>query len=176
MQATKDSGRKYTTTENTFPKERKGCLNVHKLKKFGMLKEKLRDPFFFYNLIYPTLGRKSFLDDPRKNYYSDVIKFTNVNLSLNKRPLKGHVVPSFGVPELVHWDDVNFYNGADKGCGNFADRWNTKSNSFQKKIYECMGYSPQWLETKQFLRWNYPDELRPTNEGTGIDSSVTYLV
>ena len=145
--------RKYATIENPFPKEREGCLDVDKLKQLGMTKKQLTNPMFFYTLLNPIVDTNPSAGDGRRNYYSDVTRFTNVNLSLNEKPLQGHDVPKFSPVDLIKFDGVNFYHGACNGGYDLHLRWNKKSCKYQRKIDECMGYA-QWMETKQYIKWN----------------------
>ena len=65
-----------------FPKERQGCLDRNLLKKLGMSKERIqkKDCLFFLQLILPMCDttKSGVRNDPRKLYYSDVEKFTNI--------------------------------------------------------------------------------------------------
>ena len=86
---------------------------------------------FFYTLLNPIVDTNPSAGDGRRNYYSDVTQFTNVNLSLNEKPLQGHDVPKFSPVDLIKFDGVNFYHGACGGGSNLHLRWDTKSCKYQ---------------------------------------------
>ena len=144
---------KYATIENSFPKEREGCLDVDKLKQFGMTKKQLNNPMLFYTLLNLIVDSKPSAGDGRRNYYLDVTRFTNVNLSLNEKPLQGHDVPKFSPVDLIKFDGVNFYHGAFGSGSDLHLRWDKTSCKYEGKIDECMGYA-QWMEIKQYIKWN----------------------
>ena len=108
---------------------------------------------FFYTLLNPILDTNHAAGDGRRNYYSDVTRFTNVNLSMNEKPLQGHDVPKFSPVDLIKFDGVNFYHGACGGGYDLHLRWDIKLCKYQQKIDECMGYV-QWMETEQYIKWN----------------------
>ena len=73
---------------------------------------------FCYTLLNPILDTNPTAGDGRQNYYSDVTRYTNMNLSMNEKPLRGHDAPMFSPVDLKKFNGVNFYHGA---CGGRYD-------------------------------------------------------
>jgi hypothetical protein len=153
--------RKYATVENPFPKEREGALDVEKLIRFGITKERLqnKDAMFIYQLLNPFIdpSRSGINDDTRKPYYTDVTRFTNINKSVLETPGYGHFVPPFEPYELVNFDGLLMYHSANKGDHDIHLRWDKSDCDYRPAIDDCMGYT-QYLDTKRFIKWNFNAE------------------
>ncbi len=79
-------------------------------------------------------------DDPRMNYYTKVLKFTNVNACLNGQGSDyGHVWKNMSAMELVRFDGVLFHDGSLGGWnGAIYQRWDPKTDNYSEKIRNAM--------------------------------------
>ena len=135
------------TTSNMFPKEMEGCLDADILRKLGLTKGRIemRDSLFFYQLILPICNtqRSGIHSDPRKSYYCDVEKFTNMSKAESGYGGSyGHKWTSCTAAECVKFDGVVIMDGV-QGSSNGAmfRRWDEDSCCFNKKIHKEMRYS-----------------------------------
>jgi hypothetical protein len=68
------------TQGNLFPSERVGCLDMTKLHKCGLSKERMvaEDALFFHKLLLPMCSpsKSTIPDDGRQTYYTSVMDWT----------------------------------------------------------------------------------------------------
>ena len=108
------------TSKNLFPESRKSSLDGDLLKKLGLSKERMKgtDALFFYQLLLPICdpGRSGIPDDPRKPFYTEVTRFSNLyKYQLGIGNGYGHNVEEIGNPEYVRYDGCIFRDGVRGG-------------------------------------------------------------
>ena len=99
------------TRENLFPYEGKGCLDNIILSKIGMTGERIQTRYaLLFNqllLLMCEVGRSEIRGDPRKSYYCEVEKFSNIyGIQLVIGGTYGHKFVNRFLDKLVWWDGV----------------------------------------------------------------------
>ena len=134
------------------------------------------DALFFHQLLYPMCdpSRSEIQDDPRKAYYSDVLRFTNVYGydSLVVGPSFGHTVREVSIPELVCFDGICMRNGVKTGGDpNIHRMWQPEGN-FCEHVYRSMTYS-RFLQIKRIYKLCHNGE-HPKKGEDGFDPAYKF--
>jgi len=124
-----------------LPDSRRGKLSRDKLRAMGLTKERMGDPMFFMQLLFPLTdpARSGITNDGRLPFYSSVETWTHkyaVDLGLTGSYGLGFELPL--APELVRWDGVVARDGALGGTnGALHRRWRDCSQG-DPMIQDCM--------------------------------------
>ena len=178
-QSSNQCGRSGTFNSDQFPTSRHGCLDVDKLKKMGLTKERMvnGDALFFYQLLLPICSPKKsgIPNDPRTPFYSEATNFTNL-YACTIGLLGGQYSHSFKavkVQELVHFDGVVVRDGALGGSnGALYQRWMTGESMHDPLIQDSITYD-RFLQIKRTYKLcnNY---AVPTRGMNGYDPAYKY--
>ncbi|KAG7373374.1 hypothetical protein IV203_034098 [Nitzschia inconspicua] len=142
------------------PEERKSRLNYKLLKTLGLSKKRLlvNDPLFFYQLLLPLCrsDRSDIPNDPRKSYYSEVMRWTQSYAhDIGLGGSYGHRFKEVMIPELVHFDGILIRDGLLGGStdGAIYRRWQTKSPAFDPDTSSSLTHT-RFLQLKRTLKLN----------------------
>eukprot|EP00536_Pseudo-nitzschia_multiseries_P006747 jgi/Psemu1/15981/gm1.15981_g len=111
---------RYTSSRDLFPQERKGKLDMAKLRKHGLQLGRVldSDALFFYQLLLPfhtdEEDKKQANETWQKPFYSKVLKWSN-NYANQANTGKGHYARRIRLSELVHFDGIIYLHGALEG-------------------------------------------------------------
>jgi len=153
------------TTDNLFPVERAGSLDGDVLEQLGlnagrMLEEDgAPDALFFHQLILPIhhIDNDKVMtvpNDPRKGFYSNVARWTNLYAAGELGILGGgygHEFQSVSPQEVMQWDGTVVMDGVLGGShGSFLSRFDNRvgNEAFHKGIASTFTKS-RWLEIKR---------------------------
>eukprot|EP00536_Pseudo-nitzschia_multiseries_P014797 jgi/Psemu1/40171/gm1.40171_g len=148
-------------SELLFPSERKGLLNMRKLKLHGLTKERLilGDALFFYQLLLPLHldPVDEAEEDPpskRKSFCSEVPRWSS-NYSSHGHTRKGHYyVGRIALKDVVQFDAIVFLHGAlDGRKENICYRWVHSNALYSHKVAQTMRWYC-WCQIKASLKLN----------------------
>eukprot|EP00536_Pseudo-nitzschia_multiseries_P014877 jgi/Psemu1/40449/gm1.40449_g len=147
---------RYTPNRDLFPQERKGKLDMDKLRKHGLQLGRVlnSDALFFYQLLLPfhtDEDNEKQANKTRQNpFCSHVLKWSN-NYANQANTGKGHYVRRIKLSELVHFDGIVYLHGALEGKnGSIISRW-TKTDAL---------YSPKIAMKMCWYRWRIKSNLK----------------
>ena len=171
-----DFWRKDATRDNIFPEDRKSKLDGELLKKMGLNRDRMiaKDALFFVQLLFPLSNPKKsgIPDDPRRDYYEEVAKFTNLYaVGKAEHGLRNHAFRTSTAEEHVNWDGVVARN-TNK---NLANCWNEEhENAHGPIIAGTMKYQ-RWLQLKRCVKLcPYYDE--PEKDHADYDPTQKYAM
>ena len=157
--------RKYASRKNLFPKERKGCLDVNKLKRHGVTRERLRnkDLLLIYQFILPIhdMQDTKITNDGRIPFYSKKVVWDNNYRNATTRSGRGNRGKEIEIPDEVHFDGILFYSGSDGGGHDIHKRWKKGSSRYLSKIAESPMKYYRWLQVKRFSKLNDNKDGKP---------------
>ena len=176
------NARNGATPDTLFPESRASSLDASVLVQLGLdpsrIKDKnnddLPDALFFYQLILPMCDTSTNPNDPRKNFYSEITKFSNLyRCQKNIGFTYGHKFQEASMVEFVKWDGCIVRDGL-RGGGNGAiyRRWldNTAdSDNFCQKAMTLH----RWNQLKRIYKLNNNDSSKKRGE-PGYDPSYKY--
>ena len=141
-ESTENKYRHGATTANLFPKEMEGCLDAEVLKELGLTKKRMEhcDALFFLQLILPLCdpSRSGVDNDPRKPYYTEVEKFTNMGKAESGYGGSyGHTWKASTACDQAKFDGALIHDGVLGGSnGAIYRRWDPDNVCFSKHISE----------------------------------------
>lgn len=160
------------------PKSRKGKLDVKVLKKHGLNTLRMKDPFFFLQLLLPIHdpNLSGVEEDGRMPYFTDARVFTNVYAATKGwGGSYGHGAFSTNVSEteLVKWHAVPLLHGAREGRpGSLHKRWMKSDKEYDRHIAEAMTFS-RWRAIKSVFKLNN-NVGEPKRSEEGYDPCTKY--
>jgi hypothetical protein len=170
--------RNYVTDDNMFPDERKGCLDVEKLRSFGLSKARMKDcdAFFFYQLLFPIGDpkRSGVKDDGRMPYYTDVTSFTNIYgaSEFGMAGTYGHQFKPVTLDEIVRFDGIVHRHGVRGGGPGIHLRWDPTDSDYDDTVYNAMSHT-RFLQIKRMIKLNN-NFLAPKRNQPGYDPAYKY--
>ena len=163
---------------NLFPEERNSTLDKDILQRLGLNKERMKDcdSLFFFQLLLPFCNPKlsGIHEDPRKSFYTDVTKYSNLYKIQNDVGVTyGHKIDEVQMPELVHFDGVVVRDGVcGGGDGSLYLRWQSSSSAFDKLIPDSISLQ-RWHQLKRIYKLNNNDTAKKKGE-EGYDPCYKY--
>lgn len=152
---------------NLMPASRKGCLDVAELKKQGMNKERLNDPLFFYQLLFPLCepSKSGIAGDKRMPYHTQTAAHTNTYAATVGGGVGyGHQWKPVSVFEMVKWEGISIRHGSlDGKPGTHYARWMSEDKRHDSVIADNFNYS-RYLEVKRMFKLNNNDREKKRNE------------
>jgi hypothetical protein len=170
--------RKYVTDDNMFPDERKGCLDVKKLRSFGLTKARMKDcdALFFYQLLFPIGDpkRSGVKDDGRMPYYTDVTNFTNIYgaSEFGMAGTYGHKFKPVTLEEVVRFDGIVHRHGVRGGGPGIHLRWDPTDSDYDDTVYNVMSHT-RFLQIKRMYKLNN-NFTAPKRNQPGYDPAYKY--
>ena len=171
------------TSSDLFPEARKNSLDKDVLVQLGLSVTKLKDfdtglpdALFFYQLVLPIsdTARNGIINDPRKSFFSEVNKFTNLYRCQKGIGMTyGHSFPEVTIAECVRWDGCLLRDGV-RGGGNGAiyRRWFDDSPCSDTYCQKAMTLH-RWNQLKRVYKLNNNDNA-PMKGEPGYDPSYKY--
>ena len=156
------------TKANMFPNERKGALDMRKLKAFGLDKYTMQeqDWLFILQLLLPLCDptKSGVPGDPRIAFFELVLKWTNIYIAKHASSYQ-HEVKPFVLDEIVRCFGIILMDGVLGGCGgNFHVRWEQGNpNMCQDIINSGITYT-RFLEFKNNVKLCDNDEAKKSYE------------
>eukprot|EP00536_Pseudo-nitzschia_multiseries_P008185 jgi/Psemu1/19794/gm1.19794_g len=153
-------------SELLFPSERKGLLNMRKLKLHSLTKERLilGDALFFYQLLLPLhLDPVDEAEDnppsKRKPFYSEVSRWSS-NYANHDHTGKGHYAGRITLKDVVRFDGIVFLHRVlDGRKENIGYRWVHSDALYSHKVAQTMSWYC-WHQIKAKLKLNCNLEAR----------------
>jgi hypothetical protein len=178
-QGYKGEGRKRdgSTRENLFPPTRKGMLNEALLKRMGLTEERMTtgDALFFHQLLLPICDpkRSGIQDDPRKPFYSEVERFSNIYaFGIGLGGSYGHTFKTITLDELVRYDGVVVRDGVRGGSNGALHRRWMECADHDDEIDQSMRHG-RWLQIKRVVKLCNNDGV-PKRGEEGYDPAYKY--
>lgn len=176
-----------SSKEDLFPKSRAGRLSKDILLRLGMSRDRMNDStlgrpldaLFFYQLLLPICDVKQsgIRDDPRKSFYFDASKFSNLYaiLDLNLGNGYGHHYRNTDPAELLRWDGVTVMDGVRGGSdGAMLRRFDsTEGNTAYDKYIAEAFTKTRWLELKRVYKLNSNSAAKKKGE-PGYDPAYKF--
>ena len=170
------------TADNLFPKERASLLDREVLESLGMNSRRivnddsLPDALFFYQLLLPMCdpAHSGIPEDPRKPYYTDVTKFSNLyKHQTGIGSTYGHSINEVAMPEYVRFDGCLLRDGVRGGGeGAIYRRWNQNCSHSDAIMQDSLSLN-RWYQLKRIFKLNNNDKARKRGE-EGYDPSYKY--
>jgi hypothetical protein len=170
------------TKDDPFPACRKGSLDADVLSRLGLTKERMLeedgapDALFFHQLLLPIINPddSGIAGDPRKAFYSQVSRFSNLyaigELGLGNG--LGHMYRNTDGPELLRFDGVVQRHGVLGGGGGILRRFDTRpDNAMFLKEIALSGMSNTLVGAEacdEALPQSRPQEVRRRRVRSGI--------
>jgi len=153
------------TRTGMFPESRKGSLDKDVLSRLGMTADRmsneqgLTDALFFYQLLPPicdTKKQSEVTNDPRKSFYYDVSKYSNL-YALSELELGngyGHHWVNTNPTELLQWDGVTVMDSVRGGSnGGILRRFDKRDGNTAYDQYIDQAFTKtRWLELKRVVK------------------------
>jgi len=153
------------TRDNLFPQQRAGALDLDALKHLGLTLDRMReadgapDALFFHQLLLPmhNIDDEKVLTvprDPRKGFYSNMLRWTNLHVAGELGILcggHGHEFCSTSPAELLKWDGTVVMDGVLGGThGSFLSRFQKREgNELHHEAISKTFTKELWLEIKR---------------------------
>eukprot|EP00536_Pseudo-nitzschia_multiseries_P007390 jgi/Psemu1/17878/gm1.17878_g len=154
---------RYTSSRDLFPQERKGKLDMAKLRKHGLQLGRVLNSgaLFFYQLLLSfhtdEEDEKQENETRRKPFYSKVLKWSSNYANQSK---KGYYVRRIKPSEVVHFAGIVYLHGALEGKkGNISCRWTKVGALYSPKIATKMSWY-WWRHIKSNLKLNCNHEVK----------------
>ena len=168
--------------DDLFPASRKSSLDLDVLLDLGLNTDRIAGPdglpdaLFFFQLILPICDPKhsGIPTDPRKPFYSEVVKFTNLyKYQSGIGSIYGHMIPEVVLSETVQWDGCVFRDGVlGGGNGALYRRWHSGTAGSDDVIQASMSLN-RWNQIKRVLKLNNNDMAKKRGED-GYNPSYKY--
>jgi hypothetical protein len=154
-------GRQGATGDDMFPQSRKGKLDADLLEMLGLTKERMvkGDALFFHQLLLPMGDPKmsGITADPRKPFYSQVEKFSNLYaIQIGLGGSYGHRFKNIVLNELVRFDGVVIRDGVKGGSNGAIHRRWMDGADFDRLVLASITHT-RWLQIKRVMKLNNND-------------------
>ncbi len=161
---------------NLKPDSRKGCLDVVVLKLLGMNKDRLDDPLFFYQLLFPLCepSKSGIAGDKRMPYHTQTAAYTNIYAATEGGGVGyGHDWKPVSVTEMIKWEGIPIRHGANDGKpGTHHARWMATDSRHDAIIADNFNYS-RYLEVKRMFKLSNNEKEKKRGE-EGYDPCNKY--
>ena len=152
-----DFSRRFATTKNVFPEQRRGSLDAEKLRYHGLNKEKMEklSALFFYELLLPCHIPEKMPDgfvDTRKNYYNYVASQSYTYHGQSYKGGYGHRPSGIFLEDVLTFDGILYLHGALGAKHCIKKRWDKSSAFFQADIAKSGMSWYRWCEVKRNMK------------------------
>ena len=178
----KSGARDGATPDNLFPEVRASSLDGEVLTKLGLTRDRvigpdgMPDALFFFQLLLPMCdtSKSGISNDPRKNFYCDVTRFSNLYKYQNGiGSTYGHHIAEAEMPEYVRWDGCLVRDGVrGGGDGALYRRWNKNTSHSDEYCQEAMSLD-RWVNLKRIYKLNNNDVAK-NKEEAGYNPAYKY--
>ena len=171
------------TADNLFPKDRASLLDVDILVSLGLTKQRVKDDnglpdaLFFFQLLLPMCDpvKSGIPGDPRKPYYTEVAKYSNLyKHQTGIGSTYGHVIPEVVMTECVRFDGCLIRDGVrGGGDGAIYRRWQENCSHSDVFIQDALSLH-RWHQLKRIFKLNNNDTAKKRGEEGYYDPSYKY--